>query len=224
MALEAAREWLTILPSYAPHNPEGLMFPTPAQEKQSKSGGRGWAGGARRQVGKTPPAWKTVKKKLGQRKIWWHLLRHTCATSLLCGWWGRRWSLEEVAKMLGHSSVKVTERYAHLMASELANIAAESHAWWLARRTNGGTNGSSGGTPPAPSGSTPASGTPSSGLAAAPSEGEPLFHGFSMTDSTAAEILNHFISAPQKIRTSDLRLRRPRKSSNSSGNVGVVTT
>ncbi len=38
-----------------------------------------------------------------------------------------------------------------------------------------------------------------------------------------SEFLNDF-GAPQKIRTSDLRLRRPRKSSNFSGNMGVVTT
>ena len=178
MALEAAREWAKVLPVYAPHNPEALMFPTPAREKEHRSGGRGWEGGARRQVGKTPPAWSKVKEALGSRKVWWHLLRHTCATSLICGWWGRTWSLEEVGKLLGHSSVKVTERYAHLLDSELAHIAAESHAWWLARRTNGGSDGSSGGVLRAfwltrrghPQGP---------GAAAAPSR-RILFHGLSM--------------------------------------------
>lgn len=110
MALEAAREWLRVLPTYAPVNPEGLFCPTPAKEKEKKSGGRGRTGGARRQVGKTPRAWTKVKEAFGERKVWWHLLRHTAATSLLCGWWGRKWTLEEVGKLLGHSSVKVTER------------------------------------------------------------------------------------------------------------------
>jgi integrase len=41
MALEAAREWLRVLPTYAPVNPEGLFCPTPAKEKEKKSGGRG---------------------------------------------------------------------------------------------------------------------------------------------------------------------------------------
>ena len=104
IALEAAQMWLERLPTYAPSNPDGLMFPTPARATRRKSGGRGYIGGARRQVGKTPAAWARFKVALGERKVWWHLLRHTAATSLLCGWWGRRWSLEEVSKMLGHSS------------------------------------------------------------------------------------------------------------------------
>jgi len=162
MALEAAREWLKVLPTYAPHNPERLMFPTPAREKQLRSGGRGWKGGARRQAGKTPPAWSRVKEALGTRKVWWHLLRHTCATSLLCGWWGRRWSLEEVGKLLGHSSVKVTERYAHLLDSALAGIAAESHVWWLARRSTGAPEASAeGGAPPSSGAQVASAATPS---------------------------------------------------------------
>ncbi len=209
MALEAAREWLKILPSYAPHNPEGLMFPTPVREKQAKSGGRGYEGGARRQVGKTPPAWRTVKDALGSRKVWWHLLRHTCATSLLCGWWGRRWSLEEVSKMLGHSSVKVTERYAHLLDSELAGIAAESHAWWLSRRTGGGSDGSSGAPPASSSGSSSPSGSSSSVAAASASDDEDPFHGPSMSGSDDDEIPNDVAGTPGRTRTCDPRLRRP---------------
>jgi len=45
-----------------------------------------------------------------ERRVRWHDLRHTCASSLVAGWWGRQWSLEEVREMLGHSSVLVTER------------------------------------------------------------------------------------------------------------------
>jgi hypothetical protein len=49
----------------------------------------------------------------------WYCLRHSCATSLLEGWWGPPWSLEEVSEMLGHSSVSVTEGYIHSTGSRL---------------------------------------------------------------------------------------------------------
>ena len=71
------------------------------------------------------------------RRVRWHDLRHTCASSLIAGWWGRRWSLEEVKGLLGHSSVKITERYAHL-ADSVLDVAAST----TAGKTNG-SNGSS---------------------------------------------------------------------------------
>ncbi len=116
VALEAARAWLECLPTYAPTNAEGLMFPTPHKPKLEESGGRGYEGGARRQGGKTPAAWKKVKAALGERKVWWHLLRHTAATSLLCGWWGHRWSLvgsQQVPRALlgeSHRTVRAPAR------------------------------------------------------------------------------------------------------------------
>jgi integrase len=207
VALEAARAWLECLPTYAPTNAEGLMFPTPHRPKREESGGRAYEGGARRQVGKTPAAWKKAKAVLGEREVWWHLLRHTAATSLLCGWWGHRWTLLEVSKFLGHSSVKVTERYAHLLESELASLAAQSHAGWLSRRSKGGSDGSSG----APS-ATPGSGSGATSpvaAAAAASGAAILFHGFSMNGSGRREILNDLAGTPGRIRTCDPRLRRP---------------
>lgn len=76
-ALEAARLWLAQLATYAPKNPLGLMFPTER--------------GARRD--KPPRSWTAVVNAFGVvprigRKMWWHLLRHTCASSLIAGWWG----------------------------------------------------------------------------------------------------------------------------------------
>jgi integrase len=73
--------------------------------------------GGRRSEGKAPRGWKAWVRAAGiSRRIRWHDLRHTCATSLLAGWWGRKWSLDEVCRLLGHSSVKVTERYARKLA------------------------------------------------------------------------------------------------------------
>lgn len=44
----------------------------------------------------------------------------------LAGIWGRRWSLAEVRDVLGHSSVTITERYAHLCERVLDTAAAET--------------------------------------------------------------------------------------------------
>lgn len=56
----------------------------------------------------------------------WHDLRHTCASSLVSGWWGRSWSLVEVRDFMGHSSITTTERYAHLAGTALTRAAEET--------------------------------------------------------------------------------------------------
>jgi integrase len=73
--------------------------------------------GGRRQEGKAPKGWKQWVRDAGiNRRIVWKDLRHTCATALLAGWWGRKWTIDEVCQHLGHSSVKVTEIYARKLA------------------------------------------------------------------------------------------------------------
>lgn len=62
------------------------------------------------------------------RDVRFHDLRHTCASHLVMGSWGRRWSLEEVCAFLGHSTIKVTERYAHLAPHALQAAAAATPA------------------------------------------------------------------------------------------------
>ncbi len=81
-------------------NEKGLLFPS--------------LRGSRRQKG-APTGWEKwiASAELG-RNVRWHDLRHTCASSLVAGWWGRAWTLTEVCALLGHTSIKVTERYAHL--------------------------------------------------------------------------------------------------------------
>jgi integrase len=81
--------------------------------------------GARQQEGKPPRHWASWVTAAGiDRHVRWHDLRHTCATSLLAGWWGRKWTLDEVCSLLGHSSVKVTERYARKLDSTLRDVTA----------------------------------------------------------------------------------------------------
>ena len=68
---------------------------------------------------------KVVRAVLG-RHVRFHDLRHTCASHLVMGSWGRPWRLEEVRQMLGHSSITVTERYAHLAPEVLWGLASET--------------------------------------------------------------------------------------------------
>ncbi len=120
-ALEAAKEWLALLPEHAPRNPDALAFP-------GRNGGF-------IKVSRVP-GWESWLRAAGiERRVRWHDLRHTCGASLVSGWWGRAWTLIEVRDLLGHHSVKMTERYAHLGPTALKAAAAG---------TRGGGNGGGG--------------------------------------------------------------------------------
>lgn len=108
LALDAAREQFVALDRL--RNVHGLMWP----------GTRGrW-----RPEGKAPLGWTSWLRAAGiARGVRPHDLRHTCAAALVSGMWGRAWRLEEVRDQLGHSSIKVTERYAHLAGSALKDAA-----------------------------------------------------------------------------------------------------
>jgi integrase len=60
------------------------------------------------------------------RRVRFHDLRHTFASHLVQGSWGRTWTLQEAAEMLGHSSVGLTARYAHLCEGGIARAARET--------------------------------------------------------------------------------------------------
>jgi integrase len=57
-----------------------------------------------------------AQRRAGLRRIKWHDLRHSYASILASG----RMPLFLIRGLLGHSSVKMTERYAHLAASQTA--------------------------------------------------------------------------------------------------------
>jgi integrase len=76
--------------------------------------------------------WEPALKAAGiTRWVRWHDLRHTCATLLLTGSPllvpdARPWSLEAVRDMLGHSSLRITERYTVHASGTLAEQAARA--------------------------------------------------------------------------------------------------
>lgn len=63
-------------------------------------------------------------RRTGVLRVGWHVLRHTFATQLTA----RGVPLRHVQELLGHASIKMTERYAHA-APESLSTAIETLAW-----------------------------------------------------------------------------------------------
>lgn len=132
LALEAMRAWLAVRSQYltSVSNKGTKVYESPLAFPTQR--------GARRTG--NPRSWKKIVDAFGViprvgRKVWWHLLRHTCASSLVSGWWGIDWSLEKVCKVLGHTDVRTTQMYAHLAPSAMEDQAARAHAAYLASGT-----------------------------------------------------------------------------------------
>ena len=70
-------------------------------------------------LGKLQHYWGRVRRSCGVQDVNLHILRHTCASRLLAA----GVDLYTVKEWLGHSSVKVTERYAHLEQGRLERAA-----------------------------------------------------------------------------------------------------
>lgn len=67
-------------------------------------------------------AWKSIRRKMGLEKdkeFVLHALRHTCASRLV----NRGVDLYVVKEWLGHSTIQVTEKYAHLAPGKLVHAA-----------------------------------------------------------------------------------------------------
>jgi integrase len=118
MALRAYREWRAICATWCKNNYKGLAFP--AQYGGYRSEGK--ILGRRHQE-----IWKKLLDDGGvHRHVVWHDLRHTCATALLGGYFGRKWRLEEIQQFLGHADIETTQRYAHALQQTLADAASET--------------------------------------------------------------------------------------------------
>ncbi len=96
--------------------PRALVFPTRDGRMRSRTDSAGWRrrhrGGGVVEPGYPDRAGIT-------RHVRFHDLRHTCASHLVMGTWGRPWSLMEVRDFLRHRHISVTERYAHLAPDAL---------------------------------------------------------------------------------------------------------
>jgi integrase len=151
--LRIAREWMAQLDEYTSdtkngvsRNPAGILFPTRrGNRRRDGKAPRGWSKSFHldpalklpRGAAKTTAHAKRAmlpsylaaaglgdpKARHDGRPVRWHDLRHTCGAALISGWWDRRWTLQEVKEQLGHTSVTVTERYAHLAPGRLAETA-----------------------------------------------------------------------------------------------------
>jgi integrase len=155
-AATLTRSWLAQLDEYTrdpkndvSRNPAGILFPTRrGNRRRDGKAPRGWSKSFHLDPAEKLPrgvAKSTAKTKramlpsylaragLGDpktrhdgRAVRWHDLRHTCGAALISGWWGRRWRLEEVKEHLGHTSINVTSRYAHLAPGVMAQAARET--------------------------------------------------------------------------------------------------
>ncbi len=112
--IAAANRWLYQLADYAPTNPLGLVFPAPD--------------GSIRASGKPFLRNNVFRHYLTlagiNRTVRFHDLRHTFCTNLVTGALGRVWPLIMVKEMAGHSSVTITERYAHVGQRDLVELGA----------------------------------------------------------------------------------------------------
>lgn len=136
VALAAMRSWLERLPSYCTpaKNERRLVFPTTsgAPRAPSRMLGRVYVGrDAKSDSEVYVNRFHIITAQAGlfdadpARPLVWHSLRHTCASWLVSGYWGRRWTLPEVKEMLGHTTIASTERYAHLGDTALKRAAHE---------------------------------------------------------------------------------------------------
>lgn len=69
-----------------------------------------------------------------REEVRFHDLRHTCASHLVMGSWGRPWRLEEVQLVLGHASRATTERYAHLAPESISGAARQARDVWAPKK------------------------------------------------------------------------------------------
>ena len=72
-------------------------------------------------------AWNTVRNKAGLAGLRVHDLRHSFASALV----NQGVPIYDVQKLLGHQSIKTTERYSHLSSERLRQSASAASAFYV---------------------------------------------------------------------------------------------
>ena len=110
--LPQARAALIRLREIVRHNePEHYVFATSTGARRHRMDRGQWGRNGQH------PGYRVVAGL--KRAVPFHAFRHTCASALLQGYWGAPWAITDVQAMLGHSSLAVTQRYAHLSVEHL---------------------------------------------------------------------------------------------------------
>lgn len=118
-AREALKAWRAECRSQPVVSADGLVWPADHGGCHAVGYDAGWAGHSEKRGDKMieRPGWR---EKAGVRDhVRLHDLRHTCASHMRMGTWGRAWELHEIMAWLGHSDIKTTMRYAHLSPDNL---------------------------------------------------------------------------------------------------------
>lgn len=114
-ALAAVIAWRAVAPGIG----DALVFPSAGSSGRGQGGchHHGYSAGLRGALAAAGIA----------RRVRLHDLRHTCASHLVMGTWTPRpWRLEDVRQMLGHSTITITERYAHLSPDGIRALASDA--------------------------------------------------------------------------------------------------
>lgn len=126
LGLASLKRWRELHPKAT-----GLVFPSPTGCMRSPGHPLGQVDEVTevngRKVRRKRCRWPMLLEFADVRRIRWHDLRHTCASSLVSGWWGPPWPLEQVAELLG-DTMAAASIYAHLGESSL-RAAADRTGW-----------------------------------------------------------------------------------------------
>lgn len=140
-AVEMLRAWRATFPRELAD--DALVFPGESGGRRGESDDARWSPQTKwtRKDG-TESAVAGYRLRAGvTRRVRFHDLRHTCASHLLQGTWGVTLVLMEVRDWLGHTSIKQTERYAHLCHDRLAaRVARDSRGGVAASHAGEGSS------------------------------------------------------------------------------------